>query len=269
MPDALPGFLRRMAASGIGEDVDPEIRRRMALVNVFCIIIFVFSAIMAVVNVFVGEPRYILLVAGLAAMAAASVYLNHATRSVVGATLLILLAINTVAIYLVATGGYAGYGPLWLFFLPTLIMFSFGLRVGLVSMGTLTAVCALIFFYPGDAIAVHEYEFGFSIRYLIALTGVTLFSAVAEYSRRVVHERLQRRNRQLEKALREVRELSGLIPMCASCKKIRDDEGFWNEVEVYMSRHSDMDFSHSLCPDCMARLYPEHAGGDEDDESGD
>jgi len=268
MPDALPGFLRRMAASGIGEDVDPEIRRRMALVNAFCIIIFVFSAVMAVVNVFVGEFRYILLVAGLAAIAAASIYLNHTTRSVVAATLLILLAINAIAIYLVATGGYAGYGPLWLFFMPTLIMFSFGLRVGLISMGALIAVCAMIFFYPGDALLAHDYPLGFRIRYLVALTGVTLFSAVAEHSRKIVHGRLQRRNRQLEKALREVRELSGLIPMCASCKKIRDDEGFWNEVEVYMSRHSDMDFSHSLCPDCMARLYPEHAGGDEDLESG-
>jgi len=269
MPDALPGFLRRIAASGIGEDVDPETRRRMALVNAFCIIIFVFSAFMAVVNVFAGEPRYILLVGGLAAIAAASVYLNHTTRSVVAATLLMLLAINAMAIYLVATGGYAGYGPLWLFFMPTLIMFSFGLRVGLSSMGALTAVCALIFFYPGDALLTHDYGIGFRIRYLIALSGITLFSAVAEYSRRTVHERLQRRNRQLEKALREVRELSGLIPICSSCKKIRDDEGFWNEVEVYMSRHSEMDFSHSLCPDCMARLYPGHVAGDEDAESGD
>ncbi len=102
----------------------------------------------------------------------------------------------------------------------------------------------------------------------MALTGVTLFSAVAEHSRKIAHERLQRRNRELEKALREVRELSGLIPICASCKKIRDDDGYWNEVEVYMSRHSDMDFSHSLCPECMARLYPEHAGGGGNEESG-
>ncbi|MFO7950264.1 MAG: hypothetical protein R6U36_07840 [Candidatus Fermentibacteraceae bacterium] len=269
MPYGLPGFLRRMAASGIGEGVNQDVRRRMALVNAFCIIIFLFSAIMAVLNVFAGETRYILLVGGLAAMAAASIYLNHITRNVVLATLLILLAVNAAAVYLVATGGHGGSGHLWLFFIPTLILFSFGLRVGLISMGALIAVCALILFYPGDALAVHDYALGFGIRYLIALTGATLFSGVAEYSRKITYERLERRNGQLEKALGEIRELSGLIPICASCKKVRDDEGYWSEVEVYMRRHSDMDFSHSLCPDCAARLYPEHAGGGEDEESGD
>jgi hypothetical protein len=268
MPYGLPGFLRRMAESGIDGDVDPEVGRRMALVNAFCMIIFAFSAIMAVVNAFAGDPRFMLLVAGLAVMAGVSIYLNHLARHPGLSTALILLAVNGIAIYLVATGGYRTYGTLWLFFIPVLVLFSFGLRVGLASMGSLIAVCALLFLYPGDALLAYDYSLGFRIRYLVALTGVTLFSAVAEHSRKIVHERLQRRNRQLEKALREVRELSGLIPICASCKKVRDDEGYWNEVEVYMSRHSDMDFSHSLCPECMARLYPEQAGGDGDEERG-
>ncbi len=60
----------------------------------------------------------------------------------------------------------------------------------------------------------------------------------------------------LQKALAEVRTLSGLLPICSSCKKIRDDEGYWTEVEIYILEHSDADFTHGLCPDCAERLYP-------------
>jgi len=55
----------------------------------------------------------------------------------------------------------------------------------------------------------------------------------------------------------EVRTLSGLLPICSGCKKIRDDQGYWNQLESYISRHSDAQFSHGLCPECWARLYPD------------
>ncbi len=63
----------------------------------------------------------------------------------------------------------------------------------------------------------------------------------------------------LQKALSGVKKLSGLLPICASCKKIRDDQGYWNDVERYVSEHSEAQFSHSLCPDCMKKLYPDFA----------
>lgn len=62
----------------------------------------------------------------------------------------------------------------------------------------------------------------------------------------------------LQKALAEIRTLKGLIPICASCKKIRDDEGYWNHVEIYISKHTDAVFSHGVCPECAKRLYPEY-----------
>lgn len=62
---------------------------------------------------------------------------------------------------------------------------------------------------------------------------------------------------QLEEALLQVRKLSGLLPICASCKKIRDEEGGWQHIEDYISTHSEADFSHSICPQCARRLYPE------------
>lgn len=58
-------------------------------------------------------------------------------------------------------------------------------------------------------------------------------------------------------ALDKVKTLSGLLPICASCKKIRDDKGYWNQIEHYIREHSDAEFSHSLCPECVKKLYPE------------
>ena len=66
-----------------------------------------------------------------------------------------------------------------------------------------------------------------------------------------------------KKALEEVKTLGGLIPICASCKKIRDDKGYWSAVESYISKHTDAEFSHGICPDCMKKLYPEY---DDDDD---
>jgi len=59
----------------------------------------------------------------------------------------------------------------------------------------------------------------------------------------------------LERALADVKTLSGLLPICASCKKIRDDRGEWNPIETYIHERSDADFSHSICPECQKKLY--------------
>jgi PAS domain S-box-containing protein len=61
---------------------------------------------------------------------------------------------------------------------------------------------------------------------------------------------------ELQDALAKVKTLSGLLPICASCKRIRDDQGYWTQVEVYIRDHSEARFSHGLCPDCAAQLYP-------------
>jgi len=65
---------------------------------------------------------------------------------------------------------------------------------------------------------------------------------------------------ELQEALAHVKNLSGLLPICASCKKIRDDEGDWHQVEVYVRNHSEVEFSHGICPECIQTLYPEYRG---------
>ena len=61
----------------------------------------------------------------------------------------------------------------------------------------------------------------------------------------------------LQTALADIKTLGGLIPICSSCKKIRDDKGYWNILEAYLMKHSDAQFTHGICPDCMAKLYPD------------
>ena len=74
---------------------------------------------------------------------------------------------------------------------------------------------------------------------------------------------LQKETERLQEALANVRTLSGLIPICASCKKIRDDKGYWNQLELFIQQNSDAMFSHGLCPECVHKLYPEFANADE------
>jgi hypothetical protein len=62
---------------------------------------------------------------------------------------------------------------------------------------------------------------------------------------------------ELQQALAHVKKLSGLLPICASCKKIRDDKGYWQQIEAYIRDHSEAEFSHGLCPVCAKKLYPE------------
>jgi hypothetical protein len=62
---------------------------------------------------------------------------------------------------------------------------------------------------------------------------------------------------ELKKALEEIKTLSGFLPICASCKKIRDDQGYWKQIEVYISEHSEAEFSHGICPECAQKLYPD------------
>jgi GAF domain-containing protein len=68
---------------------------------------------------------------------------------------------------------------------------------------------------------------------------------------------------ELQDALAKVKTLRGLVPICSSCKKIRDDEGYWNQLETYIQEHSEVEFSHGICDECAKKLYPEFFGDDE------
>jgi CheY-like chemotaxis protein len=77
-----------------------------------------------------------------------------------------------------------------------------------------------------------------------------------------VNAELEKRNRQLQRALKTIKTLSGLVPICAWCgKKIQDDDGQWTNIEVYIEKHSDAEFTHGICPDCLAKFKKELGNG--------
>jgi CheY-like chemotaxis protein len=75
---------------------------------------------------------------------------------------------------------------------------------------------------------------------------------------RLLSKRQEQLILELKEALDKVKTLSGLLPICAACKDIRDDKGYWKQIEVYIRDHSEADFTHSICPDCLKKLYPDH-----------
>ena len=87
---------------------------------------------------------------------------------------------------------------------------------------------------------------------------LSLFGTVLDITeRKRTEEESEKLISELQQALLEVRKLSGLLPMCASCKKIRNYKGYWEQLETYIQQRSEAEFSHGICPDCMKKLYPE------------
>ena len=88
----------------------------------------------------------------------------------------------------------------------------------------------------------------------------SVFGELAAIALRVSRQMdlLNERADSLENALGQVRTLTGLLPMCSGCKKIRDDDGYWTMVESYISSRTDAQFSHGLCPECLKSLYPDY-----------
>lgn len=98
-----------------------------------------------------------------------------------------------------------------------------------------------------------------TIEFLAMRVGAELdrFQREAVLQKRVLERTsaLEKSNRELKQALSQVKQLNGLLPICSHCKKIRDDQGYWNAIESYISKHSKASFSHSLCEECADKLY--------------
>ncbi len=72
-----------------------------------------------------------------------------------------------------------------------------------------------------------------------------------------MEEERERLIQELKEAVEKIKTLRGMLPICSSCKKIRTDKGYWTQIEAYIREHSDVEFTHSICPECMKKLYPD------------
>jgi hypothetical protein len=129
-----------------------------------------------------------------------------------------------------------------------------GRRLGLV----LAFVCAVVWLIV-DITSAHPYS---SVWYqywnaLICYVAFALASVLMSSRTQALLEQERELTARLTRALEEVKELRGLLPICAACKKIRNDQGFWELLETYIAAHSKAEFTHSLCPECAHHLYPD------------
>jgi hypothetical protein len=93
---------------------------------------------------------------------------------------------------------------------------------------------------------------------LFLVMALSVFSVKRWLAFRKINAVLTRRNSALRQAVTQLRDLNGIIPICSACKKIRDDEGFWHQVESYIETHSHVEFTHGICPECTKMLYPDY-----------
>ena len=101
-----------------------------------------------------------------------------------------------------------------------------------------------------------------TMKYINSLICLAMIAGLAHiYSQSVIdgENQLKKSNQELQNALAEVKTLRGILPICSFCKKIRDDKGYWEQVDVYIGEHSNVDISHSICPECMEKHYAAYA----------
>lgn len=148
-----------------------------------------------------------------------------------------------MAVYLFISGGASGTGIFWLFVIPVIFFFFLGIRYGS-ALFLLQYVSVILLFFASKAgyLAIYYDE-----KTILFFLIVSIFESIILF----IHERI------LNDYLSQIRTMRGLIPICANCKNIRDDKGYWKQVEVYIHEHSEADFTHSICPDCAKKLYPD------------
>ncbi len=172
-------------------------------------------------------------------------------------------ALSILFFFNVTTGSGYGTTIYWLYPFPLLFLFLLGKMEGAIACSVFLAFLSFVMFNP-FSFDLYSYDVGITLRFLASMLFVTFMAYMMESAREKYgllliekNNKLRDEKENLQRALAEVKTLSGLIPICSNCKKIRDDSGYWQQVEIYVRNHSKAEFSHGLCPDCLAELYPE------------
>lgn len=166
-----------------------------------------------------------------------------------------LLGLSAVAFYNIVVGPSGQSSVFWMFIFPLAIFYVLGVSEGLFWFFGVTAASAVVVFFP-DLLGSYDYPVELRIRFFSAYMVVSFLSVTFEMARWFFYSRLEIQRSELKTALDNIRTLSGLLPICSICKKIRDDRGYWNQLEMYLSTHTDVKLSHGVCEECLEKHYP-------------
>lgn len=177
-------------------------------------------------------------------------------------------------IFLTADGGIENTAILWILSFPMLTVFLLGTKKGVALSLLFLLAVFLIFIFKDASFIRSRYPIVFQIRISTVYAIICILSVISENLRLKIHNKLQQSNaekekviQQLNSSIEEIRKLQDILPICVHCKKIRDDKGYWQAVEEYLSDRTEAQFSHALCPECASKYYPDYIGNDTDNNS--
>lgn len=244
--------------------IDSDRRRRRFLFSLCSSITVLAIIILAIYNYLTQGVRELYISAFLVSIIVAAyiALIKLDLDMVIYRICLLLLCLSLF--YSVPNGAGQGTSLYWIYSLPLLFFFFFGKREGLIWF-IIFSSCLLFVILTSSVFGWYSYGYPTILRFTITLVIVTVISYGLEASRELSNKLLKEKNQallqekqRLERAMDEIKTLGGLIPICSNCKKIRNDEGYWEQIEIYVRDHSAAEFTHGICPDCIVKLYPEY-----------
>jgi hypothetical protein len=222
---------------------DRELLDRLLLFNIFLLVFLLTAIPFSIFHAARGAYlTAIFLLAGSALLIGIREYIRITRRHRRGFIAAVFFVLPIFLINFV-TGGVSNCGPLWYYCYPMVALLLVGPLLGSVAPIALLLVSILLLVEPFEKIMLTTYSPEFLLRFFMSYAIVYFLAFAYEF--------------QKHRTRKQIKRLSGLLPICANCKKIRDDQGYWNQIEAYISEHSKAEFSHSICPECAHELYPE------------
>lgn len=253
MSPGAPRWFDKLLA-GMVPDTSEGVDRRLRGYLAFVFILFVpTTMIFAVVDWTKGERLTSVLVGGIALILLSSVPGLRRVEDVRGLYRVVLSSAAVLLTAVLYVGGGGGYALLWYYAFPAGFYYVFGAREG--------SVWAVGLLIPGAAILLTplgvEYPPALAERFVVTYALVGALALGLQRARDAAYAGLVQEKGRLEEALAEVRTLSELLPMCAWCGKVRNDQGYWSRIEEFLKDQTGTVVSHGVCEDCAGKLEAE------------
>ncbi len=255
MKNKISNYIWNIIACGFPRNDDIEILRKVILIKLFSILGCIFLFSFGLVAILEKKVFLFLMDYSVGIFLILFLLWMKKTQNIIQAGYIATSVLSLFYLFLIALGGVNQTAYLWSFTFPIFTIFILGNRKGTVicSIFILSVVC--IFICGHHISYISKYSIDLIIRFIAVFILITIFVFLMEKIRKKIQQTLIEANMNLQKSLEEVNVLSGLLPICSKCKKIRDDSGYWNQIERYISKHSEAKFSHSMCPECSDEYY--------------
>lgn len=265
-------FIWYTIAAGRGRNADTEVLRRILILNALILPGMLFTLVFGIAAFFKGNY---LLGGADAALFIIQLVTLFKTRKTDAIEKPLTFATATVMLFLLflsAIGGVNNTAILWVFLFPSVSVLLAGIKKGMLYNLCLLTGVILVFSFQHSELIQGEYSQAFQRRFVGVYITIALLAMSAENLWNRICSRLKKSNsekeeaiKELNKSLEELKTLHGILPICFSCNKIRDDNGYWKALEEYVENKTGARVSHALCPDCAEKLYPEYSTKQSDD----